>query len=77
MKLSDLIKQSTDILAQHGNLFVDIEFKNQRKLANCLDLESSKIGCKGFVAVIVGGKDDNDSFETVKNDKDFMDGIGN
>ena len=54
MKLSDLIKQSVEALAQHGDISVDIEFDGTRRIAKGIDLETSKIGYNGFVLVVVG-----------------------
>jgi hypothetical protein len=59
MKISNLIKQSIDIMAQHGDIFVDIEFNGNRKIATEVDLQLRKQGLKEWLLVIVGTSDDN------------------
>ena len=63
MTISDLIKQATDILSLHGDLLVDVEYKDDNKeykrvIATQIDLQIRRQGFKEFVFVVVGGKAD-------------------
>ena len=57
MKLSDLIKQATDILAAHGNLVVDVELQDYRVVkVKQLDIVREEIYEQGWKAVVVADK---------------------
>lgn len=58
MDISDLIKQATDILANQGNLQVDIEIGDSRYLAKGLDIQNRNSTSKQKVLVIYGNKED-------------------
>lgn len=58
MDISDLIKQATDILAQHGDLQVDIEVKDKRFYAKGLEIQSRNSTSEQVILVIYGNKDD-------------------
>ena len=57
MKLSDLIKQATDILATHGDLFVSVELQDYSNVnVKQLDIVREEIYEQGWKAVVVVDK---------------------
>lgn len=60
MQLSELIKQATDILANHGDIFVDIEIIGEdRYSTKYIDIQRKNSTSKEVIAIIAGKDKDN------------------